>query len=358
MPAARHRDAIYRRRRFCAEVIELYVRWYLTYRLSYRDLSAMMQERDVAVSHTTIMRWVQHHVPEFERRWARFARPINSSWRMDETAVSVRGRWNYLYRAVDRDGKSVHSLLSADRSIDSAQEFFRQAVKVTESWPQKINLDGNAASHRGLRLLRAEDPRWQLVTVRSRRYLNNIVEQDHRAVKRRCAPMLGLKSFRTATVTFSGIELAHRIRKRQFTLAYEHDGRTCSLRELWDQALSGKNMPVSLENTRRPLTHQISLPRSRPRARGWQARSAFVRYQRKVSFGRGLHLLVMPKGSRYWRFRYRFEGHEKLLSLGRYPIVPVESARARQLEARQLLALGVDPAGRSKALRRIFALPV
>src|SRR5215469_7175302 len=143
MPAALPRDAIYRRRRFSAETIELCVRWYLTYRLSYRDLSAMMAERDLAVSHTTIMRWVLHYVPEFERRWARFASPINLSWRMDETAVSVRGRWNYLYRAVDRDGRSVHSLLSVDRAIGSAQEFFRQSVNVTGSWPEKINLDGN-----------------------------------------------------------------------------------------------------------------------------------------------------------------------------------------------------------------------
>jgi hypothetical protein len=83
-----------------------------------------------------------------------------------------------------------------------------------------------------------------------------------------------------------------------------------------------------------------------------------VRYQRKVSFGRGLQLLVLPTGRRYWRFRYRFEGHEKLISLGRYPVVPIESARARHQEARQLLALGIDPAGRGKALRHIFAVPV
>jgi len=86
--------------------------------------------------------------------------------------------WNYLYRAVDRDGKSVHSLLSESRAIESAQEFFRQAVKVKGSWPEKINLDGNVASHRGLRLLGKEDSRWQSVTVRARRYLNDIIEQD------------------------------------------------------------------------------------------------------------------------------------------------------------------------------------
>ena len=199
MPEAASRDPIYRGRRYAPELIEQCIRWYLTYRLSYRDLMAMMAERGVAVSHTTIMRWVRHYVPEYERRWSRFSKPIHPSWRMDETSVSVGGRWNYLYRAVDRNGKSVHSLLRHDRTIGSAQEFFRQAVKVKGSpWPEKINLDGNAASHLGLRLLEEEDARWRSVTVRARRYLNNVIEQDHRAIKQRSRPMLGLKSFHTA----------------------------------------------------------------------------------------------------------------------------------------------------------------
>jgi transposase-like protein len=137
-PKAASRDPIYRRRRYSPELIEQCVRWYLTYRLSYRDLTAMMAERDVTVSHTTIMRWVRHYVPEYERRWCRFSKPTHSSWRMDETSVSVGGRWNYLYRAADKYGKSVHSLLREDRTIGSAQEFFRQAVKVSGSpWPEK-----------------------------------------------------------------------------------------------------------------------------------------------------------------------------------------------------------------------------
>jgi transposase-like protein len=348
MPRAASRDPIYSRRRYTPELIELCVRWYVTYRLSYRDLSAMMAEREVAVSHTTIMRWVRHYVPEFERRWSRFAKPTDSSWRMDETAVSVRGRWNYLYRAVDREGKSIHSLLCLDRTVGSAQEFFRQAVKVSGSpWPQKINLDGNTATHLGLRLLGEEDARWQSVKVRVRRYLNNIVEQDHRAIKQRCASMLGLKSFRTAAITFSGIELAHRIRKRQFAIAYECSGRTLSLKALWAQALSG-----SADLTPPPLTHQISRPAA-PRIRGERARLGIVRYPRRVSFGHSLYLLVTPQGGRLWHYRYRFQGREKLLSLGCYPDVPMESARARQHAARQLLDLGVDPAERRNDIRQI-----
>ena len=163
------RDPIYRGRRFQTETIELCVRWYITYRLGYRDLAAMMAERGIVVSHTTIMRWVLRYVPEFEKRWNRFARPVGSSWRMDETAVSVRGGLHYLYRAVDKDGNSVASLLRADRGMDAAQEFFRKAVRANRSrLPRKVNLDGNAASHRALRLLANEDAKWKPVGVTRR----------------------------------------------------------------------------------------------------------------------------------------------------------------------------------------------
>jgi transposase-like protein len=238
MTKAAARDPIYRRRRFQAEDIEQCVRWYITYRLSYRDLVAMMAERGVVVSHTTILRWVLRYVPEFERRWARYQRPVNSSWRIDETAVRVRGGRHYLYRAVDGWGKTVDSLLCADRSQFAAEAFFRRTVAGSQGWPRKVNLDGNAATHRALRLLRRQDPRWRSVVVRCRRYLNNIIEQDHRAIKRRCAPMLGLKSFRTASITLAGIELAHRIRKRQFSFFDDHPASRPSPKQLWKQALA------------------------------------------------------------------------------------------------------------------------
>src|SRR5262249_30903682 len=109
----------------------------LTYRLSYRDLAAMMAEREVSVSHTTIMRWVRHYVPEYERRWSRFSKPTHSSWRMDETSVSVGGRWKYLYRAVDRTGKSVHPLLLREtRNNRLGAAFLSQRVKSPgRLWP-------------------------------------------------------------------------------------------------------------------------------------------------------------------------------------------------------------------------------
>ena len=147
------------------------------------------------------MRWVLRYAPKYECRWARFARPPGESWRMDETAVSVRGGRHYLFRAVDKNGKSIGSLLCNDRNKESAQAFFRAVVADGRvPWPKTINIDGDKATLRGLRLLGEEDPRWRQVEVRARRYLNNVVEQDHRAIKQRCAPMLGLQSFPSAAL--------------------------------------------------------------------------------------------------------------------------------------------------------------
>jgi transposase-like protein len=175
----------------------------------------MMAERGISVSHTTIHRWVIRYVPEFEKRWNRFARPVNTSWRVDETYIKVRGKWNFLYRAVDKHGKTADFLLRPDRSVAAAQAFIRKALsRCLPRWPRKITLDGLKQNHLALRLLRREDPKWKYVQVRSSQYLNNLIEQDHRAIKRRCASMGGFKSFRSAAITLAGIELAHRIRKR------------------------------------------------------------------------------------------------------------------------------------------------
>lgn len=115
---------------------------------------------------------------------------------------------------MDKFGKTVDSLLCSDRSVSAARAFFCGALETHHPRePRKLNLDGNAANHGALRLLRQENPDWQSIEIRTCRYLNNIVEQDHRAIKRRRAPMLALKSFRTAAVTLAGVELVHRIKK-------------------------------------------------------------------------------------------------------------------------------------------------
>src|SRR2546430_9182084 len=219
MTQAIERDPIYRCRRFQTETIELCVRWYITYRLSYRDVVAIMAEHGVIISHTTIMRWVIRYVPAFEKRWNRFARSIGSSWRVDETYISIKGKWHFPYRAGDKQGRSIAFMLRPDRGIAAAQAFFRRALAShPDRAPRKVTLDGHVPSHRALRLLRREHPAWRRVRVRSSKYLNNIIEQDHRAIKRRCASMKGFKSFANAAVTIAGVELPHRILKHQFLL--------------------------------------------------------------------------------------------------------------------------------------------
>src|ERR1700730_9267768 len=177
----------------------------------------MMAERGIGVAHTTILRWVQRYVPEFEKRWSRDARPVNGSWRCDETYIKVKGRWTYLYRAVDKYGRTVDFLLSERRNVAAAKCFFRKAMRHNGT-PQVITLEAYAASHRAVRELKSAGSMPRRVRIRSSKYLNNVVEQEHRRVKQRIAPMLGFKRFDTATITISGIELAEKIKKAQFKI--------------------------------------------------------------------------------------------------------------------------------------------
>ena len=227
-------EELFKGRHFDQEIVVLNVRWYLTYKLSYRDLVAMMSERGIDLAHTTILRWVQHYTPEFQKRWNRFARTVGGSWRMDETYVRVKGHWTYLYRAVDKRGETVDFYLSQKRDVNAAKTFLRKAMN-SQRVPTKITLDAYAASHRAVADLKESGELPKRVKVRSCKYLNNIVEQDHRRVKQRLGPMLGLKSFGSAAVVIGGIELAARIKKGQFVRL---GGRTARMPEIWQAALA------------------------------------------------------------------------------------------------------------------------
>jgi transposase-like protein len=205
-------------RHFDREVIILCVRWYLRFKLSLRDLVEIMAERGLSVAHTTIVRWVQRYAPAFEKRWKRFAQAVGPSWRVDETYVKIRGEWCYLYRAVDQAGRTVDFRLSAKRNVTAAKGFFRKAIKGQQCAPQTITLDGYAASHRAVRELKADGLLPADTKRHSSKYLNNLIEQDHRGVKQRIAVMLGFKWFKNAAITIAGVELMHRIRKGQFEL--------------------------------------------------------------------------------------------------------------------------------------------
>jgi transposase-like protein len=215
---AEERGGSVRGRHFDREITILCVRWYLRFKLSLRDLVEMMAERGLSVVHTTIMRWVQRYAPEFEKRWRRFAQAVGQSWRVDETYVKIRGEWCYLYRAADRAGRTVDFRLSAKPDVAAVKAFLRKAIKNQQHAPQTITLDGYAASHRAVRELKADGSLPADTKLRSSKYLNNLIEQDHRGMKQRIAVMLGLKEFRNAAVTIVGIELMHRIREGQFGL--------------------------------------------------------------------------------------------------------------------------------------------
>jgi len=196
----------------------------------------MMSERGIGIAHTTILRWVQHYTPEFEKRWERYARSTGGSWRMDETYIRVKGEWMYLYRAVDKAGKTVDFYLSRKRDVNAAKAFLRKALK-GQRIPTKITLDAYAASHRAVAELKASGELPKRVRVRTSKYLNNTIEQDHRRVKQRLRPMLGLKSFRTATVVIGGIELAEKIKKGQFKIG-KLGGRSATMPNIWQAALA------------------------------------------------------------------------------------------------------------------------
>ena len=190
-------DALFKGRHFEREIIILCVRWYLRFKLSFRDLVEMMAERGIDLAHTTIMRWIQRYVPEFEKRWNRFAFKAGNSWRVDETYVKIKGRWTYLYRAVDSKGRTVDFLLRAKRDVAAAKAFFRRAFKSQCSLPRAITLDGYQASHRAARELLATHRRGDRTKLRSSKYLNNLIEQDHRSIKLRWARCSGSSDFGT-----------------------------------------------------------------------------------------------------------------------------------------------------------------
>jgi IS6 family transposase len=191
-------------RQFTAEVILWAVRWYLMFPISYRDLELMLADRGVEVDHTTIFRWIQAYAPEIEKRIRPHLRSSNGSWRVDETYVKVKGRWTYLYRAVDSRGQTIDFLLSAKRDAEAAKRFFRKALGQPHTVsPRTITVDKNPAYPKAVAELKDDGELGRFSRLRQAKFLNNIIEQDHRRIKRLVRPGLGFGGFRTARRTLA-----------------------------------------------------------------------------------------------------------------------------------------------------------
>jgi transposase-like protein len=204
-------------RHFQPEIILLCVRWYLRYALSYRDLEEMMRERGLRVDHTTIYRWVQQYAPELNKRCRPHLKATTDSWKVDETYIKIKKVWFYLYRAVDAQGNTLEFLLSPTRDAEAAKHFFLKMLVASHTTkPRVINVDKNAAYPKAFHELKAAGSIPKHCELRQVKYLNNLIEQDHRFIKRRVKPGLGFVSFETAWRTLQGYEIMNMIRKGQF----------------------------------------------------------------------------------------------------------------------------------------------
>jgi putative transposase len=203
---------VFRRLHYPIEVILVCVRWYVAYPLSLRHLEEMMAERGVAVDHSTIHRWAVKMLPVLAAICRRRKRPVGKSWRMDETYIKVAGQWKYLYRAVDKTGDTVDFLLRAKRDHAAARAFFERAIGLHDV-PEKVAIDKSGSNTAAIASIQADSG--VTIMLRQSKYLNNIVEQDHRGIKRVTRPMLGFKTFRCARIIIAGIETMHMIRKGQ-----------------------------------------------------------------------------------------------------------------------------------------------
>jgi putative transposase len=193
--------------------------------LSTRHIEELMRERGVHVDHATMNRWVIKYSPQLEDAFHRRKRPVWVSWRMDETYIRVKGEWRYLYRAVDKHGQTIDFLLTEHRDRAAALRFLTQAIR-RHGVPETITIDGSEANEAAIKSYNEEHGTH--IIIRRVKYLNNIVEQDHRGVKRVIRPMLGFKSFDAAQGTLAGIELMHMIKKRQMVVEAGDEGLTAA----------------------------------------------------------------------------------------------------------------------------------
>ncbi|NRA87155.1 MAG: IS6 family transposase [Rhizobiales bacterium] len=203
---------------FPKDAILYAVFFYVRYAVSYRDLEEIMAERGVTVDHATLNRWVIKYSPLISGQAQRRKSGTSTSWRMDETYIKVKGKWTYYYRAVDKHGKTLDFMLSVNRDKDAATSFFNKTIQ-TNGFPDRVVIDKSGANFAGLYNINCQliiNGWFWLIDILQVKYLNNIIEQDHRFIKKLTKQMMGFKAFHSASATLEGIEVAHMIRKQQF----------------------------------------------------------------------------------------------------------------------------------------------
>ena len=205
---------MFKRHRYPRVVILHAVYLKLRFTLSYRDVEELLSMRGVQVDHSTVQRWVFKFSPEIEKNMHKRKRQVCSSWRMDETYIKVGGKDRYLYRAVDKFGSTVDFLLIKRRMRGSAQLFLRKAIG-NNGKPRVVNIDKSGANKSGIRTINRDLLTVRKIRIRQCKYLNNIVEQDHRNIKRRISIDTGFKEFESAQRTLAGVEVVNIIRKDQ-----------------------------------------------------------------------------------------------------------------------------------------------
>ena len=206
---------------YSKEIIMQALRFYLSYSLSYRDVEEIMTKRGAAIDHSTIQRWVERYAKDLEMVFRNNYRKhkVYVSWRMDETYVKHKGKWVYLYRAIDKEGDTLEFMVSEKRDAAAATKFFKKAID-EHGLPEKVTVDKSGANEAALIhlncmlcLLGLWPHVW--IDIRQMKFLNNRIEQDHRNIKRRTNPMLGFKSWGSMESTIAGYELINMLRKGQ-----------------------------------------------------------------------------------------------------------------------------------------------
>ncbi len=222
-------------RHFPKDIILMAVRWKLALSLSYRAIEELMAERGTEVDHSTVQKWVVYYAPQLEEAFRKRKKPVGKSWRMDETYIKVSGKWCYHYRAVDKEGKTIDFILSETRDRPAVLKFFKKALG-SSGMPQKVNIDksgSNTAALERINNLLFIYGLWHLlIEIRRIKYLNNMVEQDHRGIKYITKYTLGFKSFESAEATIAGIELHRMLKKGQM----EHMGQIPAWKQFYELA--------------------------------------------------------------------------------------------------------------------------